>query len=207
MILKCRGNEEYRNSDLRMIVLDILLLIYSLLDASPIPHDLPTSYNFVQSPGPSLKEPASSPTHRLSLHTNQPLRLAIRSRIAAIAPPLPFNFSTPRRFTMLQSIVLLLLASTSLAPLAYAQTQAQIQACANSIEMTSYQDPVEYQLDDTAQYTATFSYTSSRCYLPSTPIPVTVPALLNSGTEVSVKCTAVTFDSTGTFTTTCSRTQ
>lgn len=88
------------------------------------------------------------------------------------------------------------------------QTQAEeVQACANTIEMTSYDSPVSYSVDDTATlYDATFAYDPAKCN-PSTPIPISRPTLQNLDTLNTVTCTAVSFDTSGTLYTQCLKSQ
>lgn len=105
----------------------------------------------------------------------------------------------------------LLLTLGWLAPPIYAQTASQlrareIQACANSIDMTSYDSPVSYQVDDTALYEATYTYDIKLCN-PTTPIPIARPTLQNLDTMNTVSCTAVSFGQSGILVTQCSKSQ
>lgn len=104
-----------------------------------------------------------------------------------------------------------LLALGAVAPVVYAQTnaqiRAQIQACANTIEMTSYDSPVTYSTDDTTVlYDATFTYDPAKCN-PSTPIPISRPTLQNLDTGNTVTCSAVSFGQSGVLYTQCSKSQ
>lgn len=69
-----------------------------------------------------------------------------------------------------------MLAFTSLATFAllatgaYAQTQAQIQACANTIKTVNYETYPTYSTADTSLYNITYSYDASLCTNPSTPV-------------------------------------
>lgn len=99
---------------------------------------------------------------------------------------------------------LLVLASTA----ALAQTQAQIQACVNSLTLTSYESPVTYSTADTTDYyTATYSYNPTLCSSSGgTQIPVTKIYLTNQDAGTSTNCALVQFDSSGVLTSKCTQT-
>lgn len=102
----------------------------------------------------------------------------------------------------------LLLALGVLAPVALAQTARQraIQACANSIVMTSYESPVTYETNDETLFDANYTYNITLCNLPD-PIPVQLPTLQNLDTSNTVTCTAVSFGTSGELYTQCAKSQ
>ena len=97
----------------------------------------------------------------------------------------------------------LLLAFTAIALPAYAQTQAQIQACGNSIVMTSYPESGTYTYDtsDTAFFSATYTYSVEACTNNNVPLN---RLFLTDYYEGSLyQCSLSRFDQTGMLTSTC----
>lgn len=102
----------------------------------------------------------------------------------------------------------LLVAVGALAPVALAQTARQraIQACANSIIMTSYDSPVEYETQDNTLFDANYTYNVTLCNLQN-PIPAQAPTLQNLDTGNAVQCSAISFGTSGELYTQCQKTQ
>lgn len=96
-----------------------------------------------------------------------------------------------------------LLAAASLAATAMAQTQAQIQACGNSIIMTSYPQSGTYtfQTTDTSYFTAEFTYSVSSCTANN--VPINRLYLTDYYEGSLIPCSMSQFDSSGTVVSTC----
>ncbi|OCF42826.1 hypothetical protein I317_03303 [Kwoniella heveanensis CBS 569] len=85
-----------------------------------------------------------------------------------------------------------------------AQTQAQIQACANSIRLTSYEaEPTWSTQDNTHHFNATYTYSPSDCLTPKE-VPITRIYLANLNGP-TYNCPKPPFDSTGVLYTECSQ--
>lgn len=103
-------------------------------------------------------------------------------------------------------IPLVILTFAFLAGRALAQTQSQIQGCANTIQMISYQDPVSYDVKDNTHYfNATWTYGATACTSPAR-VPVTKITLRNDDAGILTTCDLHQFDSTGILYSQCSTT-
>ncbi|WWC61516.1 uncharacterized protein I303_104100 [Kwoniella dejecticola CBS 10117] len=87
----------------------------------------------------------------------------------------------------------------------YAQTRAQIQACAVSIELISYEANPVWSTDDTTHfYNSTYTYDATSCTSPSK-VPVNKIYLMDAN-GATYSCPAPAFDSTGSLYSQCSQT-
>lgn len=80
-----------------------------------------------------------------------------------------------------------LAAFALLATGAYAQTQKQIEACANSIKTVSYETYPTYSTSDTTPYSITYSYNVTACT--ATGVPVNKIYLADTDAGYQYPCT------------------
>jgi hypothetical protein len=90
----------------------------------------------------------------------------------------------------------ILFALPIFARFAAAQTQAAIERCANSMDYVSYQDVVNYETQDTTQFTATFNYNATRCTSP-TRIPLNSFTLTDNIGGTVYTCQYENFEASG----------
>lgn len=97
----------------------------------------------------------------------------------------------------------LLLAVASCALPVYAQTQAEIQACGNSIVMTSYppSGTYDFQTTDASSFSATYTYSPSACT--DNHVPVNRMFLTDYYEGTIYQCSVTPFDQTEVLTSVC----
>ncbi|EIW72343.1 hypothetical protein TREMEDRAFT_70687 [Tremella mesenterica DSM 1558] len=86
-----------------------------------------------------------------------------------------------------------------------AQTQAQIQACGNSVQIVGFDLNPTYSTTDTTGYSVTYSYSPSACTNPQVPVNSIYLTDLDAG--LLYNCPIVQFSSSGSLTSTCSKTK
>ncbi|WVR04893.1 hypothetical protein IAU60_001905 [Kwoniella sp. DSM 27419] len=94
----------------------------------------------------------------------------------------------------------------TLAGVAFAQTQSQIQSCANTIQLQNYVPTVSWSTDDALHYfNATFFYNPTLCLTPAR-VPVNRIYLLDINGGLSYNCPKPPFDTVGWLHTQCTQT-